>query len=136
MPGDSDLRALLASLDPRLQPGTYVFCDLGPGVEPPERVAQMVFRETEGTTVVLRTEDAATLGLVGAFACEWIIVGAASELTAVGFLAALSSALADAGLSANAVSAYHHDHLFVPAGRGREAVLVLEALQRNHRSPG
>ena len=33
------------------------------------------------------------------------------------------------GISANVVSAFHHDHLFVPAGRGERAVELLLELQ-------
>jgi hypothetical protein len=132
--GDRDLSMLLASIDPRLQPGTYVFCSLDSGAEPPDAAVQMLFREAEGTTVVLTSAAAADRGLPSEFACEWIVIGANSDLAAVGFLAAISAALADAGLSANVVSAYHHDHVFVPAGRGPEAVVVLEALQRRHRA--
>lgn len=126
---------LLASIDARLQPGTYVFCSFDPGATLPDDAArQMLFREAEGTTVVLESDEAAALGLASEFRCEWIVIGANSELAAVGFLAALSSALAEAGLSANVVSAYRHDHVFVPAGRGPDAVAVLEALQRRHRA--
>jgi uncharacterized protein len=125
---------LLASIDARLQPGTYVFCSLDPGTAVPEDAAvQMLFREAEGTTVVLASEDAAALGLTSEFGCEWIVIGADSDLAAVGFLAVLSATLADAGLSANVVSASHHDHVFVPAGRGRDAVAALAALQQRHR---
>ena len=44
---------------------------------------------------------------------------------AVGFLAVISAKLAAAGISCNVFSAVHHDHLFVPHGRGREAVELL-----------
>ena len=48
-----------------------------------------------------------------------------SALDAVGFLAAVVSLLASAGISVNAVSAYHHDHLFVPVARADEAMRLL-----------
>jgi hypothetical protein len=53
-----------------------------------------------------------------------------SSLAAVGFLAAVTRALAGAGISANPVSGFHHDHLFVPWDRREEALAVLEALTR------
>jgi hypothetical protein len=49
-----------------------------------------------------------------------------SALTAVGFLAAITTRLAEAGISVNAVSAYYHDHLFVPWERREEAMEVLK----------
>ena len=51
-----------------------------------------------------------------------------SDLTAVGFVAAVARALADAGIPANAVAAYNHDHLFVPAERADAALRTLERM--------
>jgi hypothetical protein len=51
-----------------------------------------------------------------------------SSLAAVGFLAAVSAALAEAGIACNPVSGVHHDHLFVPAHRADDAMAVLTRL--------
>ena len=53
-----------------------------------------------------------------------------SALDAVGLTAAVSRALADAGLSCNVLAGLHHDHLLVPAGRAEEALAVLRELSR------
>jgi hypothetical protein len=42
----------------------------------------------------------------------------------------VTRALAGAGISANPVSAFHHDHLFVPWAERLRALAVLEALSR------
>ena len=52
-----------------------------------------------------------------------------SSLEAVGFLAAITARLANAGISVNAVSAFHHDHLFVPEHRASEALRLLQDMQ-------
>jgi hypothetical protein len=52
-----------------------------------------------------------------------------SELEAVGFLAAVTNALAAGGISGNVFSAVNHDHLFVPYEQGERAVEILRALQ-------
>jgi hypothetical protein len=54
-----------------------------------------------------------------------------SSLEAVGFLAAITARLAEAGMGVNPVSAFHHDHLFVPAERAAEALRILEAVARD-----
>ena len=45
-----------------------------------------------------------------------------SSLDAVGFLAAITNKLAAAAISFNPVSAYYHDHLFIPANRAEQAM--------------
>ncbi|TIW02257.1 MAG: ACT domain-containing protein, partial [Mesorhizobium sp.] len=51
-----------------------------------------------------------------------------SSLEAVGFLAAITTRLAAAGMGVNPVSAFYHDHMFVPAERAEEALAILRAL--------
>jgi hypothetical protein len=53
-----------------------------------------------------------------------------SALDAVGFLAAVTARLANAGISVNPVSGFHHDHLFVPADRAEEAMRLLVKPER------
>jgi hypothetical protein len=45
----------------------------------------------------------------------------------------ITTRLAAAGMGVNPVSAYFHDHLFVPAGRAEEAMAVLHALALENR---
>jgi uncharacterized protein len=127
---DPPANAVLAAIDPQLQPGTYVFCALGSEPPPPGLDALLRFAEPEGTTVVATEREAAEHGLVGAFSCEWVVLGGQTELEGVGLLAAVTGCLAEAGIASNVVSAVHHDHLFVPEGSGRLAVEVLRERQR------
>jgi hypothetical protein len=132
-PAERDLGRLLASIDPQRQAGTFVFCAIGHDDRPSGLAALMEFREHEGTTVVVSAREARAHGLVGEFPCEWIVIGAHSDLSAVGFLAEITAALTAAGISTNVVSAVHHDHLFVPVGLGERAVTVLREVQGRHR---
>jgi len=93
---------------------------------------RLLFVEDEATTVLLAADEAAARGSEGTFPCQWIVLGASSDLGAVGLLAAITGELARAGIALNAISAFHHDHLFVPAGRGAEAVELLRRLQARH----
>ena len=51
-----------------------------------------------------------------------------SSLEAVGLLAEVATAFAARGISVNVVSAYYHDHLFVPSDRVEEALAALSEL--------
>ncbi|KPI89742.1 acetyltransferase [Leptomonas seymouri] len=53
-----------------------------------------------------------------------------SSLSAVGFTAAFSRALTEAGISCNVFAGYYHDHIFVPAAAQAEAMSVLTALSK------
>ncbi|MCB1555136.1 MAG: ACT domain-containing protein [Xanthomonadales bacterium] len=123
----SDLQVLLRDMAPQRQPGRWRFVaapsdgDLG-ACRP-----LAVFREPEGTTWLVDDHDARRLGVEDAPAHAWIMLGVYSDLQAVGLTAAVSSALAEAGIACNVVAALHHDHLFVPeADAGR----ALECLRR------
>jgi hypothetical protein len=128
--GERDLRTLLASIEPVLRPGAFVFAvivdeSLLDGIAPEATV-----REEEGLTVVLPQERADALGLTYDFVAAWITLGVHSALDAVGLTGAVSATLADAGLSCNVLAGYHHDHLLVPAERAQEAVALLRELSR------
>ena len=128
--GESDLGQLLASMRPELQKGTYLFCELGDGVVPAGLVPLATFREAEGTTLVVRAEEAEAHGIAGLFEAAWITLTVHSDLAAVGFLAAVAGALAREGIPCNAIAAFHHDHLFVPVAMAERAMAVLELLQK------
>jgi uncharacterized protein len=126
MPGERDLQTLLREMQPELQPGVFVFCTLPEGKHIPSAVKPvLVFREQEGTTCVMRREEAENAGLPFEFASRLITLKVHSALDAVGFLAAAAARLAEAGISTNAVSAFYHDHFFVPDDRAEEALRIL-----------
>lgn len=131
MSGETDLDRLLAGMDPELRPGVYVFATLAPGVPAPDGLTPvMQFREAEGTTLVVERDAAAAAGIEAAFPARMITLRVHSSLEAVGFLARITTSLAEAGISVNPVSAFHHDHLFVPADRAGEALALLRGLAR------
>jgi hypothetical protein len=127
VPGESDLTALLRGLAPRVNPGAWVYTSV-PGDVPERADPAVVVREEEGTTLVLRREQADALGLPYAYVAAWITLQVHSALEAVGLTAAVSRALADAGISANVVAGLVHDHVFVPHERADDALAVLRAL--------
>ena len=122
-----DLAVLLASMDPVRRAGEYVFvaADGLDGLEPEATV-----REAEGLSAVLRRERADALGLDYDYVAAWITLRVHSSLEAVGLTAAVSRALADAGLSCNVIAGLRHDHLLVPADRAEEALRALTRTSR------
>ena len=130
MTGETDLKKLLAAVTPELLPDIYVFVTLQPDAPVPDTLNPlMIFREKEGTTLILREDEAD--GLQAAFRCRMITLSIHSSLEAVGFLAAITTRLTKAGMGVNPVSAFYHDHLFVPADRAEEAMELLRQLARD-----
>lgn len=130
MRSEGDLGQLLAAMQPDLQPGAFVFITLP---SPKGLPALATVREAEGVAHVLRRRDADDRGLSYDFVAAWITLQVRSPLDAVGLTAAVSTALAHAGISCNVLAGYFHDHLLVPFGRAEEAVRVLRQLSDRQR---
>jgi uncharacterized protein len=125
----SSLNLLLCSMDPVLVSGTYAF------VSAPHEAAlasvQVIAstREPEGLSAIVDEADAIALNLKILFRAAWITLTVTSDLQSIGFTAAVSAAMAQAGISCNVVAGAWHDHLFVPVERAEEAMAVLVELQ-------
>ncbi|QQN61904.1 ACT domain-containing protein [Bradyrhizobium diazoefficiens] len=129
MPAERGLAALLKHMKPELRPGIFVFCTIAANESIHSALDPLLtFREQEGTTLVILREEAEAVGLRQTFASRLITLTVHSALDAVGFLAAVTARLAETGISVNAVSAFHHDHLFVPADRAEDAMAVLREI--------
>ena len=134
MSGEADLAVLLRNLRPSLDGVDYAFATLPTGQQcPPGARVLGTFEEQEGTTIIAPSAD-----LVGSdFACTsgWarLTLQVHSSFEAVGMTAAIATALAKAGISANVVAAFYHDHLFVPWERRHEALAILEGLPSSRR---
>lgn len=126
-PGLTDLRALLAALDPDIDPIPKRFLHVSHETAR-ERMADalMMFREAEGTTLIVDVDEDSA----GNERMLWarITLRVQSSLTAVGMMAAVSAALAKRGIPCNPVSAFLHDHIFVPWERRDDALDALSHL--------
>jgi hypothetical protein len=128
VPPERDLAILLRDMAPLLAPELYVYCSF-PDHRLPNRLdALCLFREVEGLTAIVNKADAEAHQLPFTFESRLITLEVNSDLAAVGFLSAICAALARARISCNAVSAYYHDHLLVPAADADRAMLVLRAM--------
>ena len=122
--GEMDLAKLLATMTPVLADGIYGFAtvdEMPANVEP-----LMTFRETEGITLILPWDAAGDVVLE--FPCRMITLNVHSALEAVGFIAAIATRLAAAGMGVNPVAGFYHDHLFVPADRAQDAMAILQEI--------
>ena len=129
----SERGAMIAAMEPRLDTSHWRFVLVGPANAPQLLGAAIgTFREDEGVTAIVPSDLADALGLEGPnFARITLMV--LSDLEGVGLTAAVSGALADAGVACNMVAAFHHDHAFVPAAKGGEALRILQDLQSSQR---
>lgn len=127
--GETQLSVLLATLQPQLQPAVYVYVTLPPTAAiPPDLEPLAQFREAEGLTLIVSQAAADRAQLPYQYPCRLITLTVHSSLAAVGMLAVVTQRLAAAGISTNVVSAYFHDHLFVPSDRAQDALAGLTAL--------
>ena len=134
-----DAKSLLKNMQPVLAEQKYYFATVGEqylmNLAGYLQYIICVFREEEGITFVFSeelqsiVEPLSQKKLAGPFAL--ITLAVESDLETVGFLAAVTAALAKEKIPCNAFSAYHHDHLLVPYGMKEKALAALKKLQKS-----
>lgn len=132
-----DLARLLREMRPRLEAGRYCFATIEGASVAPDAVARdavATMREREGLSVLLPVDRARAHGFRADVELAWITLDVHSALDAVGLTAAVSEALAAEGIACNVVAGARHDHLFVPAARGADAMAALRRLTEGARS--
>ena len=149
--GETDLKTLLASMQPVLSPTPYVYVCIPASVRS-EEVASLVVslspiatvQEEEGLTLVLpqstadehnskSTSSSSPLKLEYSYVASRITLKVHSSLEAVGLTAAFATRLGRNGISANVVAGFYHDHLFVAQKDGDKAVALLKELAEEAR---
>jgi hypothetical protein len=110
--GETDLDRLLAGLTPILDPVEYGFETAAEA--PLLGDAFALIREDEGVTIICPGKGWARITL-----------GVHSSLAAVGLTARVATALAERGISANVIAAFHHDHVFVAWAQRDDALAIL-----------
>lgn len=128
MSGETDLARLLRSLAPELAPEPYGIVTLA-GEPPPGLIWAALVREAEGMTAIAPQSALKAAGIAPGPDWARITLTVHSSLEAVGLTAAVSAALAAAGIPANMVAGAFHDHLFVPWDGRAEALARLRALR-------
>ena len=127
MNGETNLQKLIASMQPRLNVGRYVFCTVN---ILPTNVDNLIlfFKETEGYTIVCTAEFADLHNWKYSGIFSWLTLEVHSSLEAVGLTAAFSKALAEKNINCNIVAGFYHDHIFVPEHQAMGALSALKSL--------
>lgn len=132
MAGEKNLKRLLLSMEPRLLPDEYVFCTVKNAKygDYAEMSPLASYIEEEGLTLLVTRKNADKSGLEYESVFKGITLTVNSSLEAVGLTAAVASKLAEKGISANVISAYYHDHIFVQSDKASMAMEAINELGR------
>ena len=125
MAGETDINKLLKTMQPKHNPGDYVFCTVVDSKQVNADDIILLFKETEGNTIIIKKEVADALNVNYSFVASWITLTVHSSLEAVGLTAAFSTALAENDISCNVVDAFYHDHIFVDKKDTEKAMEIL-----------
>jgi hypothetical protein len=131
-----DTKAMLAQMKPVLGVEEFVFCTTRDQeiITRASSLALGLFKEDEGTTLILARADAEGLGFEDGLPMRRIVLEVFSALDGIGLTAGVAAALTAANIPCNMVAAFHHDHVFVPAALAEraQAVLVEVAARARH----
>jgi len=117
---------MLGALAVERRPGTFAYVTRS-AVEPAPADAFATIDEGESITFVVPADTAPDDAV---FRCAWLTLTVDSSLEAVGLTAAFAAALADAGIPANVLAGWHHDHILVPVEQADDAMAALRSLAR------
>ena len=127
--GISNLKTLLKQMKPKIVNGEFVFCTISKTRFSKLKIKPlMMFTEEEGISIIVKRKIAENNSLSYSGIWSWIILTVHSNLSAIGFLSVITDTLAKSKISVNIVSAYYHDHLFVPIEKSDKALELLKGL--------
>ena len=127
-----DFNKLLEGMNPELASKEFVYSTISEiHLSRLKLDPLLIFKEKEGITVITERRIAEDKSLHYSKVYKLITLTIHSSLSAVGFLARITDELAKAGISTNVVSAYYHDHLFVPTEQADKAIEILKKLSKS-----
>jgi hypothetical protein len=122
---------MISRMTPELRLGSFVFVTTNDSALAASLSSKAisVFKEDEGTSMILPVELAAESMLNLDHPMRCITLNVFSSLKGVGLTAAVSTALGNNDIPCNMVAAFHHDHVFVPSEMCDRAMEILVSLQ-------
>lgn len=120
-----DTTAMIAGMEPILVDGLFAFVPWPDGKAWPAGTRASCV-EDEGLSLIVPIDAA----LDDTLPMRCITLQVHSSLEGVGLTAAVSAGLAAAGIPANVVASYHHDHVYLPADKADLAMEILRQLQK------
>ncbi len=133
MPGVAVTSAeMISAMNPVAEDGRFVFVSTADTAIEAKLAptALSIFRESEGTSLIVPIDDARRVGVVVSQPMKCITLNVYSSLEGFGLTAAVSNALAEHGMPCNIIAAFHHDYIFLPEALCDRAVEVLQKLQK------
>jgi uncharacterized protein len=129
MPGQTNLQAVLDSIQLSCDDVAYGFATATSGTDIALKEVLGTFHENEGLTIFATKDyfDKHKMSFEGPLAKLTIDVHTSLEL--VGLTAALTAKLTEHGISANVVAAYYHDHIFVQYDQRQKATEAIQSLK-------
>lgn len=126
------MNAILATLNPILAENPYVFASIpsDSSIDITSLDPLSTFKEEEGTTVIVHQDVADKLSLKYLVVFNQITLKVHLSLEAIGLTASIATELTKHQISCNVVAGYYHDHIFVPTEKSKQALEVLQELQR------
>lgn len=129
MIGEIDLQKLLGGMDPTLDEVAFAFATVR-SIQDVQASVRIIgsFNEDEGVTIIAPSDQIGPTGLTQSGPFAKISLRIHSSLAAVGLTATIATSLAQAGISANIVAGFFHDHIFVPWDDRQVALHILSGL--------
>ena len=130
MPGQTDLKKILESIDPYLVDESFIFMTTDQSLSSISNALNPIasFMENEGLSLVITqaTADKNAITYDSVFSC--ISLGVHSSLESYGLISIISKELTQNNISTNVFSGYYHDHIFVQSSKAHQALEIISKI--------
>jgi|TARA_B000000475_G_scaffold133548_1_gene107688 hypothetical protein len=130
MPGQTDLKKILESIDPYLVDESFIFMTTDQSLSSISNTLNPIasFKENEGLSIVITqaTADKNAITYDSVFSC--ISLGVHSSLESYGLISTISRELTQNNISTNVFSGYYHDHIFVQSEKADKALEIISKI--------